>query len=368
MKIAVSADCFSSFTSGFPVRGMMLNLIQMRKQDTFVLYYTKRETPKILSCFYDKIHDLNNVEVRYYKYSRTMVAFRRLFGFSLIPKTNEFSLFLNPGCPETCSSLGVPQICSIADFSTLKGHSTGKYAWFYKYFNRWAFKRSFEKIDRIISISHHTKKDLLSFWPQFKSKLFVVYNGIDDLWFNDKVIRCDCNPFKGEPYFIWWGLVSRRKNVETLIEAYKLAKNECSNLPNLLLIGRVEQYMTSIIRGLLNKNIQIIPFQETYVLKDLVQNSSGLIFPSFYEGFGLPVIEAFSRGVPVACSNVSSLPEIVNGHALLFNPYDVLEMKAKIIQLADRHWDKQELIEHAKKYTYYRAAQSYSQIIDNLIC
>ena len=81
MKIAVSADCFASFTSGFPVRGMMLELIKLNPEIQFQLYYTLRPWPENLADFYDEINSQPNVEVRYFKDSRKVIALKRLLGF-----------------------------------------------------------------------------------------------------------------------------------------------------------------------------------------------------------------------------------------------------------------------------------------------
>lgn len=366
MKIAVSADCFSAFTSGFPVRGMMLELIRMRQNDKFVLFYTRRATPEALFDFYGEINNLPNVEVRYFKYSRKIVALRRMCSLPLTERLYGFDLFINPGNPEYWQNIHVPHICSIADFSTIKGLSTGKYAWFYKYFNRFAFRYMFAKIDVVVPVSRFTETDLHKFWPRYAHKTHVVLNGIDDMWFDRRADFFAIPQLDGAPYFIWWGLISRRKNIANLIEAYKKAKKEDPELPKLLLVGNTETYMEHIKDSFTN-DIVNIPFQDGYVLKGLVRNSKGLLFPSFYEGFGLPVIEAFSQGVPVACSDVSSLPEIANGLALLFNPYDVKSIKRSILEMKNMKNGKEKRMAYASKYTYRAAAQQYSSIINKLV-
>lgn len=365
MKIAVSADCFSAFTSGFPVRGMMLELIRMRRDDAFVLFYTKRPTPKALSSFYEEVNHLPNVEVRYFRYSRKGVALRRMFSLPVADGLEGFDLFLNPGHPEYWHNLHVPHICSIADFSTIKGLSTFRHAWFYKYFNRFSWRHLFGKIDVLVPISRFTEGDLHGFWPQYAHKTHVVLNGIDNMWFDDKVEPCNLPQLGGGKYFIWWGLMSRRKNIVNLLEAYKRAKGENARLPKLLLVGKIEPYMEHL-KERFSEDVVHIPFQDGYVLKGLVRNSAGLVFPSFYEGFGLPVIESFSQGVPVACSDVTSLPEIADGRALLFDPHDVEAMKRSILELADTVPDRQALTAYATKYTYRSAAQQYSAIINKL--
>ena len=98
-----------------------------------------------------------------------------------------------------------------------------------------------------------------------------------------------------------------------------------------------------------------------------VANSKGLIFPSLYEGVGLPVIESFSQGVPVLTSNKTSLPEISNGKAILVDPDDISMIKKGLYSLnsfvgKDKSKD---LKKWASNFTYHKAALEYSNLIDN---
>ena len=82
MKIAISGDCLSVFTSAYPVRGMLLELIQMRKDDLFVIFYTMREKPKQLNSFFEYLHSLPNVEIQYFKGNKYIVGLQRFFTLS----------------------------------------------------------------------------------------------------------------------------------------------------------------------------------------------------------------------------------------------------------------------------------------------
>lgn len=204
-------------------------------------------------------------------------------------------------------------------------------------------------------------------YSNLENKTVCIYNGIDSFWFDNTF--SDVNYKKmgiDAPYFIWWGLISRRKNIYNLIAAYKKAKIQVPNLPKLLLVGKVSEYMSNITKEF-NVDVINIPFQDNYTLKTLVKNSSGLIFPSFYEGFGLPVIEAFSQGINVACSNVTSLPEVANGRAILFDPNNVSEIQQSIVSLYHKKSEKVQLKKYAINFSYESAAKEYMKLIKKLI-
>lgn len=370
MKIAISANCFSAFTSGFPVRGMTLELIRMNPDVKFQLYYSRRERPKQLTEFYDEIDNLPNVEVRYYKDPHKVVAIKQMLGLKYVTFDQDVDLFLNPGHIEYMSGFRGPQICSLADLSTIKGLSTGKYAWFFKYWTKYRLKKSLPRLSQIVAISEFTRNDIRDFFPKLRTPVVVIHNGINPFWFENKDnLPSKKTPAIGvpkRPYFIWWGLISRRKNINNLIAAYRRARKSRPDLPDLLLVGKTEDYMSEI-RNEFHGGIHNIPFQNDDVLKNLVAQSRGVIFPSLYEGFGLPVIEAFSQGVNVACSNVTSLPEIADGNAILFDPKDVTCISQAILDLDFRPYIGAELKHYAANFTYRQAATKYSILINRIL-
>lgn len=369
MKIAVSANCFSAFTSGFPVRGMMSALIKSNPKVRFQLYYSKRPFQTGLKAFYDEINNQPNVEVRYFDMSHKEYAVRTLLGQNNIRLDEDVDLFLNPGHVEYLKNFKGPQICLLADLSTIKGLSTVRHALFFKYWNKILLERNLPRLSRIVAVSEFTRKDINTFFPAVKTPVELIYNGINPIWFSDGD-PSDISPFNihditKRPYFIWWGLISRRKNIFNLIKAYRKARKQNPSLPDLLLIGKIEKYMAEITAEF-GDGVHNIPFQDDRTLKSLVAGSRGLVFPSLYEGFGLPVIEAFSQGINVACSNVTSLPEISGGNAILFDPEDIDDIAHAILELEkcpDRHI---ELKEYASKFTYSNAAEQYMNLIKTL--
>ncbi len=368
MKIAVSADCFAAFTSGFPVRGMMLELIRKNPEIEFLLYYTKRKWPAALHNFYNEINSLPNVEIRFFKDNQKVIAIKRLLCLKYLKCDPDVDLFMSPGNPEFIKGFHGPTICSLADLSTIKGISTNKYALFFKYWTKYQWKVILPKISRIVTISDYTGKDVSEYFPSVKNQIVTIHNGIDNFWFksnNSLTSYADRFGLKGD-YFIWWGLISRRKNIARLIEAYKIAKSKHNNLPKLLLVGSLAEHMENL-RNEFCDDIINIGFQNQEILKSLVSKSRGLIFPSLYEGFGLPVVEAFSQGINVACSNITSLPEVAGGNAILFDPMSIDSIADAIIKLAKKPRDSENLKNYAKNYTYSEAAKNYLKIIHELV-
>ncbi len=369
MKIAVSADCFSTFTSGFPVRGMFLELVRLRRNDKFVLFYSKRPTPNSLKYFYDELHQESNVEVQYFNASSKHVALSRLLTLADYWNLDtSYDCFLNPGYLEYIPSFKGPQICCVTDLSILRNQASIPHARIMKIQNMWAKPFYFRKNMHVVPISQFTKNDICDTFNNIKCTFDVVLNGIDNFWTDD---RYDTNDYvetlKKEKYFIWWGMISRRKNIDNLILAYQNAKKKHFDLPKLLLVGGIADHMQHI-KGIISNddNILYSEFVDNYILKTIVANSQGLIFPSYYEGFGLPVVEAFSQGIPVACSDITSLPEVSGGYSVLFNPNSIEEIEDAFGKLneIDKFSIANSLKGYAKKFTYKSAAEKYSQIIN----
>ncbi|WP_262148716.1 glycosyltransferase family 4 protein [Chryseobacterium foetidum] len=365
MKIAVSGDCFSAFTSGFPVRGMMLALVKLRKEDKFVFFYRNIPKSPLLQSFYRELHEQTNVSVVHMNAPRKVVAIKSMLCLSSIKLDGTFDVFLNPGNPEYIKNFQGVQINSIADLSTIHGFSTIKFALFWKLHSKWSKKYIFKFVNKIVCISKYTENDVHKVFPNNDSKTVVIYNGIDDFWFDQKFVDNSIYNFKEKKYFIWWGNISQRKNIKGLFAAYDEALKVNPNIPKLLIVGNFQKDQL-FLKSKLGDDIETIPFQDNYTMKTLVKNSSGLIFPSFYEGFGLPVIEAFSQGIPVACSNITSLPEIANDFALLFDPFDINEMKEAILNLNNFKVDRNKIIAYASNFKFEIAAQKYSELLNSL--
>ncbi len=229
--------------------------------------------------------------------------------------------------------------------------------------------------------SDFTRNELISYSERFRHRTTVIHWGIDDVWF-DSEQRKDDHSFESfgikKPYWVWYGYITARKNVDGLVRAYGrfLADYpEKSRIPNLVLIGTLGHDSESLPALIRETNVEsrtrmVPPQPQIDKLIDLVRNSCGLVFPSHYEGFGLPAAEAMALGKPVLVSNRTSLPEVVGRHGILCDPNSVASMCEGMSKLlcSERTSDEAAFArkEWARRYKHQTAAQKYSELINQL--
>lgn len=225
--------------------------------------------------------------------------------------------------------------------------------------------------DKIITISEASKKDILKFYPFIpENKIKVIYHGFDGDFFRSKEIGEALNNFlakyalkKGE-YLLYVGAIQPRKNLNVLISAFEKIKKEKPHLK--LVLGGEKAWLWDEIEKRIAKSeykndiivTGTLKFEE---VKYLFQNASIFIFPSFYEGFGLPVLEAFASEVPVILANNSSLPEVGGGAAEYFEPKSSVDLAEKIGKILNNETLRAEMIsrglEQNRKFSWEKCAK-----------
>lgn len=188
----------------------------------------------------------------------------------------------------------------------------------------------------IITPSIYTKKDIVRNFGLNPKKITVIYHGYDDHLYKPRLY-----PKKEdeEPYIFFVGRLEYKKNILGLVQAYEMLRREPKIKHKLVLAGNpgfgYDEYLEYI--KTLKENIQediielgYIPDQE---LASWVKNASIFFFPSYFEGFGIPVIEAMACGVPVVTAKITSIPEIAGSAAILVNPNKPFEMAVALSRL-----------------------------------
>jgi glycosyltransferase involved in cell wall biosynthesis len=204
---------------------------------------------------------------------------------------------------------------------------TGKY---YNYY----FPKYAKAASRIATVSEFSKQAISSQYQISPDKIDVVYNGINDFFtpVPEQLKLQTRQKFSGgKEYFVYVGSLHPRKNIATLIKAFSLFKKETGSDIKLLLAGPVFWGMADIHKIIDEEKIrEEIIFTGRLEDNDLalvLGSALALTFIPYYEGFGIPVIEAMQAGIPVITSNVTSLPEVAGEAALLVNPFDPAEIK-----------------------------------------
>jgi glycosyltransferase involved in cell wall biosynthesis len=183
---------------------------------------------------------------------------------------------------------------------------------------------------RVIAISEATKRDLITYYKVLPRKIRVVYHGRDPIFApvedNKRIAEVAARYGINQTYCIHVGTLQPRKNLMVLVEAWDQLRTKVERPPQLLLAGRRGWLYDSLLDAVEARNLgNLIKFADYVEREDLPALYSGamaLTFPSLYEGFGLPALEAMSCGTPVLASDASSLPEVVGDAGLLLDPHD----------------------------------------------
>jgi glycosyltransferase involved in cell wall biosynthesis len=226
-----------------------------------------------------------------------------------------------------------------------------------------------KRADAIITISEASKQEILKYYPFAKDKITVIPLGIGSKY---RVIPS----IKKERQILYVGSMNARKNLFGLIEAFeKLPKTLGYTL---VVVGNFHQnFSVSPQSRLLFKQAQKNPhiiFKTGLSNEELIEaynRASLFIFPSFYEGFGLPPLEAMACGTPVIASNLASMPEVCGDAAIYVDPYNSDAMAQKIQEVLSNEALRQKLIEkgllHAKQFTWEKAAQGHLKLFESVL-
>ncbi len=244
--------------------------------------------------------------------------------------------------------------------------------------HRWHFNRYFpkyaEKAKRVITVSEFSRQDILNNYGIDPDKISVVYNGVSDAFVPlDEIrkARVRSEISKGFPYYVFVGSLHPRKNISRLLRAFDLFKSS-SGLPHhLVIIGKrafLNEEMDRTHQSMKYKDAVIFTGRmDEQAMIEAVASAEAMTFVPLFEGFGMPIVEAFSCGVPVITSNVSSLPEIAGESSVLVDPLsersiaDALELIAK----DEKRRDALGLagIERAKAFDWNHTSKQIANII-----
>lgn len=241
------------------------------------------------------------------------------------------------------------------------------------------FKFALPQADRIIVSSNTTKKDLLRFYKVHENKISVIYPGIskDLLTENDLSVIEKEEFFKkyniSKPFILYVGALEPRKNVEGLIKAFSILRDKHGVDCQLVIAGAkswgIENITSQANKSLFKKDIIFTGYVRRQDLKALYQNTCVFAFPSFYEGVGLPVLEAFLFKIPVVTSKVSALGEVAGQAALLIDPYSPEDIAQGIYRAIDDSDIRKSLIDKGldrlRHFSWEESAMRTLQVFNN---
>jgi glycosyltransferase involved in cell wall biosynthesis len=228
--------------------------------------------------------------------------------------------------------------------------------------------RFLRRADAIIAVSECTKRDALRLYDIPPEKITVIYEAADPALqpVNDQnqLAEMRARYAKAQPYILFVGTIEPRKNIPALIDALKILRAR-GLTHRLLIAGRkgwlYENIFAHARQSGIADQIDFLNYVPDADLAALYSACEAFVFPSLYEGFGLPPLEAMACGAPVVCSNTSSLPEVVGDAALLVNPHAANEIADAIERVLTNPALRDELrakgLAHAQKFSWERTAR-----------
>ena len=244
------------------------------------------------------------------------------------------------------------------------------------HFYKKMYKNSVKNADVIFTVSHHSESEILSYYPMAKGKIVVNYPGINTAIFSapaseEKRAEVKEKYHTGEKYFLFVGQDRENKNLARLLNAYALLPEEIRK-NHKLVIANHKRALEEQAEKLALPGIVLLNGIEDGDIAAVMQGAGALMFVSTFEGFGSPLVEAMAAGVPAITSNVSCLPEVAGGAALLVDPYSEKSIAEAMEKIITDEALRKELIEkgreRAKAFTWENTAAAFANEIGKRLC
>jgi glycosyltransferase involved in cell wall biosynthesis len=375
MRIALDIRKINDFGIGTYIRNLVLNLARIDQENCYLLIGHERDSselgglPANFSFLHDHTHD------------------SRFWNDVILPyslRQHQVDILHSPhyraprflGCKSVitihdCVHILFPNYASSkADYDQARKDT----------------RRAIKRCSRILTVSEATQRDLVRLFSVPEEKITVIYNAIDEravVTISPEEQRRVLERYQiQDPFLLYAGNIKPHKNIARLIEAFSVLKMELKedetwkNL-KLLIIGdelSKHQFLRrTVIRSGVQHDVRFFGYVPYETLGVFYKSAQIFVFPSLYEGFGLPPLEAVANGTPVLTSNTSSLPEVMGDAAMLVNPENVFEISKGLKHLLFDANLRSKLIargyQQARKYSWKKSAElvlsTYRKVLDS---
>jgi len=273
-------------------------------------------------------------------------------------------------CPANLAPIFVPKnkklVITLHDIAFLTYPES--FSLFFRYYYQWLVPKIIQRADKIITVSQASKEEIIKYYPYAKEKTEVVFLGLDRIFHLLPDIE-------KKDQILYVGSLNMRKNFTSVIQAFTKFNNDKYRL---LIVGNfssnynLSQSTQEILdKAKQNPNINFLSNISDNELNLLYNESKLFLFPSFYEGFGLPPLEAMACGTPVITSNISSMPEVCGDAAIYVDPHNIEDITQKLSMLLNDNVLQQKMInmglEHVKQFTWEKAADKHLKVFNEVL-
>lgn len=269
-----------------------------------------------------------------------------------------------------------PRVGTFHDISIL--HVPGKYDWVHHVYNLRVMPALVRRLTHVITISECSRRDLVDYVGVPEERITVVPEAADTTRYYPRdhgecLARVSMRHGLKRPYVLFISRIDHPgKNHARLIRAFSRLKT-AEDLPHQLVLAgsdwnRAEEVHAAAAASPYAKDIVFTGFVPDDAVPDLYGGAEVFVFPSLFEGFGLPILEAMASGVPVACSNTSSLPEVAGDAAVFFDPLDESAIEDALCRLLTQEVLRKDCIErglkHAAQFSWERCARQTVEVLE----
>jgi glycosyltransferase involved in cell wall biosynthesis len=349
---------------------LMAALLEVDSENEYVAFYN-RPGEALVDPPLDRLpHLTTNLATKPWRMSALVAHFARISQDQLFPGIDLFH----------ATDHLLPRLTRIKSVFTLHDLVFRFYPHTHKTLNRWfltlMMPRFLAAADAVIAVSESTKKDAIQAYGLDEAKITVIYEGVSDHFrrVSPEAISAVRHKYSlPEQFFLTVATIEPRKNLTLLLEAYHTLRNDSS--PGLVIVGRKGWLYSGFFDRLhelgLENDVVFPGFVPDEDLPALYSAADVFVFPSLYEGFGLPVVEALACGTPVVTSNAASLPEVAGDAALLVDPSSVGEL-VRAVRDVQRNQELREELRargprQAAKFSWQRAARETLAVYRSLV-
>lgn len=224
-----------------------------------------------------------------------------------------------------------------------------------------------QKANKVITVSNYSKNDIVNKYKVNSEKIKVIYNGGNDIFkpIKEEKIRNFQNNNTNRPYFIYVGSLHKRKNIERMLKAFQAFNNE--DKWDFIIIGTDMWKGQLDLDGILN-NVKFIGRKSGNELAMWIASSSALVYISYFEGFGLPILEGMMSGVPVISGNLTSLPEVGGKAVIYVDPFNLDSINKGMQEATSNYQKYRDLgLKQATLFSWDKSALEVRRVLNNFI-
>ncbi len=367
MRIGIDARMLRYSGIGKYIRNLIENLAGIDRKNQYILFCKEADLG---------VCKINQENFHFQVVRAPLFSLREQLSLPFMIKKNRLDIFHTPHF-NLPLFLPAKRMVTIHDLIPLIFPEAG-FSWLARTYYRFMNSQATKRARKIIVDSKNTKRDLIKFFKVPEGKIEVIYGAVSERFrpVNDAELlekakrRLDIT----KNFLLYVGLKERRKNLVSLIKVLEILRRKMDFDIQLVIVGKEDPRFTQAEETA--KELDLV--EEVLSLGEvsnedlvLLYNAAQVfVFPSLYEGFGLPPLEAMACGTPVISSNTSSLPEVLGDTAILIDPHDINEWAEKIREvLTDeelREKLKRKGLERVKKFSWGRTAQDTLKVYESL--